>query len=177
MKMSTKDENLLKSFLPEQFTYKFLEISYESELKHNTKFRVQEVRNEEDFQKWFEEYKSRSKTGWIISNTDFKKTKRACFEFGRDYQCMLSSRNKTQSSRRNLNCGSKLTVRIKKNTKFVRYRDKLCEEGFYCIIELTANHTHPIENAEALNLLRVSAETEELFVGYFQQGINFCMSL
>lgn len=46
--MSTKDENLLKSFLPEQFTYKFLDISYESELKHKTKFRVQEVRNEED---------------------------------------------------------------------------------------------------------------------------------
>jgi hypothetical protein len=54
-----------------------------------TIFRVLEIKDEENFEKWFLEYKAKSKTG----------------------------RNKTKNSARNLDCPTKLKVRIKKGLK------------------------------------------------------------
>jgi hypothetical protein len=67
--MSHEDKEKIKNILPSAYTYKFSDLCYKSELKYSTVFRVHEVNNEETFNKWFEQFKKTSKTGWITSNT------------------------------------------------------------------------------------------------------------
>lgn len=170
--MSPEDE--VKSCLPENYTYYFARVSHDSPLEYSASFRIHGLKSEDDFDSWFTLYKAKSKSGWITARANFEtKSKLAKFSYAKDYTCLLSSVNKTATSVRNLQCPTSLKVRIKKDTKDVRYKDALCKDGFYCTVEISIKHTHPLENAEALLFLRVTAETEGIFSQYFLQGILF----
>lgn len=55
---------------------------------------------------------------------------------------------------KNKECGAKLTVRIKYNTKDVRYKDKYVKEGYMGIININFVHSHSVNNAESWRWLR-----------------------
>ena len=88
----------------------------------------------------------------------------------KNFLCQLSAENKTKTSKRNLQCEASLQVRIKKKTKDVFKRDKIAAEGYVCMVTLKFDHTHPIDNAEALKNRRPSQETELTFLQYFHEG-------
>lgn len=69
-----------------------------------------------------------------------------------------------------MNCSAALSIRIKHDTKDVRYKDKFVKEGLCGVIELHWCHTHLVQNAEAWTWLRRSEETKNTFILYFKNG-------
>lgn len=73
-------------------------------------------------------------------------------------------------SLKNKDCPATLSVRIKKNTKYIRYQDKYAKEGLLGVILIDFHHSHHINEAEAWNWLKRSNETKEIFINYFKSG-------
>lgn len=76
-----------------------------------------------------------------------------------------------QEGSKNKNCSASLTVRIKRNSRFIRHRDPLAKEGFRTIIKINFQHSHKINVSEAWNWLPRSEETEQLFIDLFNSGV------
>lgn len=89
------------------------------------------------------------------------------------WRCHFAELNKV-SNRRNTKCKAMIDIKVKKvnastrkNDAFLRRDPPLC-----AVMKLKLQHNHPVESADALRLLRCSAETRALFHGYFAEGTS-----
>jgi len=65
-----------------------------------------------------------------------------------------------ETSRKSQNCGASVIVRVKRNSKDVRYRDPFVGRGLCAVMTINNQHTHLLENAEAWKWLKRTPQTE-----------------
>jgi hypothetical protein len=117
------EEYFLKTaLLPENYEYHVEKCDYKTEDNFSATLRVKSITGEPEFLEWLSVYTKNTKTDWRILHRPFATGRQyANFAFAKDFICHLSSRNKTAESSKNQGCCATLKVRIKKNTKDVRY--------------------------------------------------------
>jgi hypothetical protein len=78
------------------------------------------ITNEDEWNTWFNEYKLKSTTTWIVRSSAPKSKNNI---FSKDFVCHHHTFNKSGNSRKNFKCPATLTVRIKAASKWKRFRD------------------------------------------------------
>lgn len=71
-------------------------------------------------------------------------------------------------------CMARLDIKIKLVTKDTKKKDPYLRlpVPLVAVIRIDARHTHSLESADALRLLRGTASTRETFIGYFNDGMG-----
>jgi hypothetical protein len=82
-------KEISECFLPEKYEYKFTEAEYlhsSAPESFRANFFVKDIENEAQFGVWFEEFKKKTQTDWIVSKpkTAFSGGKKAQFAFGKN---------------------------------------------------------------------------------------------
>jgi len=107
----------------------FFEVNIETTIPPNTikiehktcrvAFRTK-LKDEDEWSVWKSQFEAMSKTNWIVQTLSNCKS----YRFSKNYICHHTSSRKTVHSKKNCTCEAVLRIRIKYNTKHVRYRDK-----------------------------------------------------
>jgi hypothetical protein len=74
-------------------------------------------------------------------------------------------------SKKSCNCPATVSLRIKKDNKDVRYRDKYARQGLLGVITIDNQHNHLLNSAEALRWRKRNDQTKEQFLDYFSSGM------
>ncbi|XP_077526050.1 uncharacterized protein LOC144137905 [Haemaphysalis longicornis] len=93
--------------------------------------------------------------------------------FHKVWRCQHHKRNKV-SEKRNAMCMARLDIKIKLVTKSTKKKDPYLRlpVPLVAVIRIDGRHTHSLESADALRLLRGTASTRETFIGYFNDGMG-----
>ncbi|XP_035220887.1 uncharacterized protein LOC118193842 [Stegodyphus dumicola] len=159
---------MVENILPRNFQYKIIKsqsISTETfycEVRSN-------INSCEDFTTWLREFERNTNTCWILRKSSIDQSR---FLFSRNYICQHSSYRKVKTEGKDKKCTASLNIRIKRNSKYTRYRDPLISEGYCAVIHINNNHSHRTGVAEAWNWLRRSEETQDIFINLFNNGMT-----
>ncbi|KAF4530278.1 hypothetical protein B566_EDAN017416, partial [Ephemera danica] len=96
------------------------------------------------------------------------------FLLHKKWACQHSTKNKLSVSRRNVHCKATLDVHIKKVNKGTRKNDIYLKRDvpLCCVIEVSNQHTHNTNVADSMKYLRMSPETKEDYLNYFDDGLS-----
>ncbi len=128
------------------------------------------VNDRAQLDRWLEDYRTTSGTGWIVSSTV---SDPRLFVLNRSYCCQHSSHNKSKSSTdisgRNTGCSAKLKVRIQKDTENTRRKKggDYIRRGLLCVVTVDKEHNYSLHTADSLRQLRMTTETRDTFSEYF----------
>ncbi|KAF0755036.1 C2H2-type domain-containing protein, partial [Aphis craccivora] len=92
--------------------------------------------------------------------------------------CQHASKNKTNKngviSKRNTVCQALINILKKKNNKDTRKNDSFLKKDppLCALVQLKLNHNHPINSCGEVRHLRVSDETRNTFLAYFDDGLT-----
>ena len=175
---SFEEEFLL--LLPTKFETKLVEFSTEktdaTEFSAKVAINLQSDENVKDF---ISEFGSETHTEWIIREKQFSQkkslgdsTKQLRFV---KYVCHLSKTNKSKlpkkpSTSRNFACEASISFNFH-NQKFDP-GSRRPYSGPKCVVTFNWHHSHSLESAATLGLLRVSEETKAQFYKHFDDGLN-----
>jgi hypothetical protein len=164
------NEVILQKFLPQEFNYAFLSSSHvEGTEEFSCKLRCN-LKTEDMVKNWLKAFEEKTCTKWLIRDVNLCDSIDAKFDCSRDYVCQLNSKGKTENSKRNHNCKAHIKFRIKRDSKWVRCRDKFAKRGLIAVVNISFKHSHRVKNAMAWNLLRPTSDTLRDFKEYFRNG-------
>ena len=89
------------------------------------------------------------------------------------WQCQLSSKHKTENSKRNVKCSAKIDITINKVTKDTKKKDHWIgkhDPPLPAIITVTNNHNHYLDRSDSMRFLRGDDELRKIFYSYFNDG-------
>jgi hypothetical protein len=78
---------LQDKFLPKDFEYKFENAEFKCSENFAFRLKIKDITNEEEFNAWLTEFQSLTHSNWIVTKSNFKKTKTANFAFPKDFEC------------------------------------------------------------------------------------------
>lgn len=81
-------------------------------------------------------------------------------------------KNKTQGVNRNFNCKSTLNIKFLKTTQSTLKSSVLLIKGYNVVIDIHFSHSHRVNVAQSLSLLRCSNDTKQIFTSYFDKGMT-----
>nr|XP_021186619.2 uncharacterized protein LOC110373625 [Helicoverpa armigera] len=120
---------------------------------------------------WIKKFTKFTKTGWIVRQC-FPKLKRLVYR--KTFVCQYSGFNKTknpkQTAVRNKHCEAKIDFKVKFINRNTIRNDEMLKKGLNLSIFINYMHSHKVLTKESLKLLRCSAETDELFYKYYDEG-------
>lgn len=120
---------------------------------------------------WIKKFTKFTKTGWIV-RACFPNVKR--FLYRKVFVCQHSSFNKRKTPERSgakdKQCKAKIDFKIKFINRNTIRNDKLLKDGLNLTIHINFIHSHGLSSRESINLLKCSADTDELFYKYFSNG-------
>lgn len=187
---------IITDFLPENYQYKVVKSNYLPKpgptLIWRLNFFVKAVTNEKECNEWFEQFKTKTNTGWIVARSSFIKTdsKQARFLFGINTKLYIIMRSNTYTFLLQLKImyacwmqGTKL-VKAKeiKNTAFLRIwikkqtphvifaKNPEAAAGFLCHVNFDNLHSHPLATVDVLQKLSPNEETKKAYLIYFNEG-------
>lgn len=132
---------------------------------------------EDDYNKfsveWLMKFSLLTRTNWIVRYT-YPNIKRLAFR--KTFVCQHASHNKTANETkcrsRNKFCTAKVDFRAKKINRFTQKNDANLKRGLNVTINVSFNHSHLIEVAEAFSYLRCEPNIELDFQTYFESGMT-----
>ena len=162
----------LSKYLPSGYIYEVEKIWNVKEEKDEFSCEIRcNINSEEIFSKWKDLFETKSFTRWNVRSSSSCNQPNSRYLFSKDLICCFNEYNKTDGSRRsNLGCNATLKVRIKKNSRFVQYRDKFVKKGLCGIIKIDFLHNHHLYNKDNLKFLRPSEDTVNTFREYYCNG-------
>jgi hypothetical protein len=119
---------------------------------------------------WIKKFSTFTATTWIVRNS-FPRLKRLLYR--KLYICHRSSFNKkklTTSDTLNQECRAKIDFKMKFINRNTMKNDPYLKEGLNLTITIEFLHTHKIRTAEALNLLKSTPDTDDVFYNYLSTG-------
>lgn len=140
---SQAEAKIKTDLLPKDYDYLFQSAQFKNSESFKFSLKIKKIKSEEDFKIWLSAFQELSHSHWNVSRSTFKQNRFANFAFAKNYECQLGEKNKAENSLRNQHCTANLTVRIKKDNKDVRYRDKNgAGKGYFTTVDVNFEHTH-----------------------------------
>ena len=156
--------------------FKIIHFEAQSNDKYNCKVRCAlscDGDYDEKCNGFVEKFSEATNTNWIMMKRFPRATR---YEFRKVYVCQLSERNKTKNKKkgetRNFLCQAKINIKYLKVSKNTLKSSLLLRSGLNVLIEINFNHTHRVNVAQALKLLRCSESTKQQFFSYFEAGMT-----
>lgn len=122
---------------------------------------------------FIEKFSEATQTNWIMLR---RYSQQIRYDFRKVFICHLSERNKTKDKKkgvtRNYNCRANIGIKFLKVTKSTIKNSQLMKRGLNVLIEINYNHSHRVNVAQALSLLRCSEDTRKQFESYFEGGMT-----
>ncbi|XP_077486825.1 uncharacterized protein LOC144098184 [Amblyomma americanum] len=123
-----------------------------------------------DAYEWLTSYGVATRTTWIV---DWEVAKPKRIAFHKKWKCQHSNRNKI-TGQTAPNCPAFVDIKIKNITRDTRKRDPFLKRDtpLRAIVKVRDDHNHALDCADALRLLRTTADTRAVFHSYFHDGLT-----
>ncbi|CAG9791175.1 unnamed protein product [Diatraea saccharalis] len=121
---------------------------------------------------WIKKFSMFTATTWIVRNS-FPKVTRILYR--KLYNCHRASFNKkktTSLTTLNQECRAKIDFKLKFINRNTIRNDKCLREGLNMNITIEFVHTHKLRTPEAVNMLKSTSDTNDLFFKYFSTGYS-----